>query len=414
MSEMKEMNPSSPVSSRGAGSFLLVRLAVQNLGRRPARTVALILAVALGSGAAFTTLTVLRGVQTSMDASFARMGADLIVVPRDTLVNITSALLTVQPTEHTLDAALVDELARSPGVARVAPQRLYRLPAGGGHHFTDLIAFDPDRDFAVRPWLKETLDRPFGPGDVIVGGRREEKLGDELMLGSHTLTVHGRLERTGVGPFDHSCFISFAGADALARSGKLQGHDPTKISALLIGLDVGATPEQVRFAIARTPGIKVVAGGATLTAGRQGLMALFGGVSLFVLLILLGGVVMVSVLYSAIIGERHREVGLLRAMGARCRTVIRLFVTEAALTTGLGGLGGIVLGGSLLLVFQRSLGYYFETLNVPFHLPAVRSVAAYGAMCVLLAAGVGVLGAFLPALRAGRREPYVLIQAEGK
>src|SRR5262249_9614055 len=136
--------------------------------------------------------------------------------------------------------------------------------------------------------------------------------------------------------------------------------------------------------------------------------------SLFVLLMLLGGVVMVSVLYSAIIAERHREIGLLRAMGTRCRTVVRLFVTEAALTTGLGGLGGIVLGGSLLLVFQRSLGYYFATPNVRFAWPAGRSCGASAGVCVLLAAFVGVLGAFLPALRAGRREPYVLIQAEGK
>lgn len=403
--------------NRRARFWLLGRLAVQNLGRRPARTVLLVLAVALGSGAAFTSLTVARGIQASMDAGFSRMGADLLVVPKDTLINLTSALLTVEPAEHTLDAGVADEVARIPGVRRVAPQRVYRVAAGGGshNHDIDLVAFDPGRDFTVQPWLRDRLERAPAVGDILVGGRREEKVGDTLAFAGQTLTVYGRLDRTGVGPFDGACFVTFATADALARSGaRLPGPGPEKVSALLVELDVGATPEQVRFAVAKTPGVKVAAGGSVLTATRQGLSALFGGLAVLVALMLLGCVVMVSVLYSAIIAERRREVGLLRALGARCRQVVRLFVVEAALTTGLGGFCGIVLGAGLLLAFRRSLGYYFQTVNVPFLWPGRDAVLACAGACVLLAAAVGVLGAFLPALRAGRQEPYTLIQAEGK
>jgi putative ABC transport system permease protein len=393
---------------------MLPRLALQNLGRRPTRTFLLVLAVALGSGAVFTTLTVARGIQASMDVGFARMGADLVVVPRATLVNITSALLTVEPTTHTLDASLADEVARIPGVSRLAPQRIYRLPVNVGIHAheVDLIAFDPVRDFSVLPWLKDPLDRPLEAGDVIVGGRREEKVGDALTFGGQSLTVRARLERTGVGPFDHSCFLTFQAAERLAMS--LPAHDPGKVSALLVQLAVGATPEQVRFAIAKNPGVKVAAGGSVLTSTRQGLTALLGGVFLFTLLMLLGSVVMVSVLFSAIIAERRREVGLLRAIGARCRQVVRLFVVEAALTTGLGGFCGILLGGALLLCFQRSLGYYFQTVNVPFLWPGARSIVVFALGCVGASAVVGVLGAFLPALQAGREEPYQLIHGESR
>jgi putative ABC transport system permease protein len=399
------------------GLWLLPRLAWQNLGRQPTRTCLLVLAVALGSGAVFTTLTVARGIQASMDAGFARMGADLIIVPKDTLVNITSALLTVEPTDHTLDAKLADEVSRLPGVSRVAPQRLYRVGgSGGGHdHETALVGFDAARDFSVQPWLSEKLDRPPKLGDVLVGGRREEKVGETAVLGGRPLTVYGRLHRTGVGPFDGSCFVTFATVDWLAQSGaRLPGYDPAKVSALLVELQVGATPEQVRFAIARIPGVKVAAGGSVLTSTRQGLTALFGGAAVVTALLLLGCVVMVSVLYSAIIAERRREVGMLRAVGARCRQVVQLFVVEAAFTTGLGGFCGTLLGVSLLLLVRRSLGYYFQTINVPFLWPAPGAIAGFGAGCVLLAAAVGVLGAFLPALRTGRQEPYQLIQSAGK
>jgi putative ABC transport system permease protein len=107
-------------------------------------------------------------------------------------------------------------------------------------------------------------------------------------------------------------------------------------------------------------------------------------------------------------------VGLLRALGARRRQVVRLFVAESALTTGLGGLCGVALGGALLLLFQRSLGYYFQSVHVPFIWPGGRAVALAAVCCACGASLVGVLGALLPAMRVGKQEPYQLIHAEGK
>jgi putative ABC transport system permease protein len=421
----------SPVARKAPGDrpvarrttfWLFTRLALQNLGRRPTRSFLLVFAVALGSGAAFATLTVSRGIKTSMDVGFSRMGADLLIVPKDTLVNLTSAILTVEPTQRTLGVDLADDVAKIPGVGRVAPQRIYRVPAPGAHaHEAALIAFDPARDFTVLPWLREKLDRPPGRGDILLGANQEGKIGEPLTFCGQSLTVYGQLERTGVGPFDNSCFIPFETADLLAHQdggtrpgAALRGYDPRQVSALLIQLSVGATAEQVRFAIGRTPGVKVSAGGSIVTSARQGLTALFGGVFAFTGLMLVGCVVLVSVLFSAIIAERHREVGLLRALGARRRQIVRLFVAEAALVTGLGGLCGVALGGALLLVFQRSLGYYFQSVNVPFVWPASRGIALGAVSCALGASLVGVLGALLPALGVGKQEPYRLIQAEGK
>ena len=97
-------------------------MALQNLGRRRTRTLLLALAVAVASGAVFASATLLRGIDASVAAGFGRLGADLLVVPEGTLVNIKAALLTVEPTQHTLDVRVGDEVARVPGVRRVAPQ----------------------------------------------------------------------------------------------------------------------------------------------------------------------------------------------------------------------------------------------------------------------------------------------------
>ncbi len=65
-----------------------------------------------------------------MTAGFHRLGADLLVVPEAAMVNLTAALLTVQPTGETLDGRLAEELTHLRGVERVAPRRCsaYRIP----------------------------------------------------------------------------------------------------------------------------------------------------------------------------------------------------------------------------------------------------------------------------------------------
>ena len=72
----------------------------------------------------------------------------------------------------------------------------------------------------------------------------------------------------------------------------------------------------------------------------------------------------------------------------------------------------MLLGVGLLLLYRRSAGYYFETVRVRFAWPSPGTMAAIAVGCVLLAAGVGLLGVAVPAWRAGRREPHELIRGE--
>jgi putative ABC transport system permease protein len=393
-------------------SWPFLRLAVQNLGRRPVRTTLLAVAVAIGVGAVFATIVLRQAIHYSMELGFSRMGADLLIVPRDTMVNLTPALLTVEPSPHTLDASLADEVDRLPGVDVVAPQRYFRvpLPAAGHVHEVDLVAFDPRRDFTVQPWVRDVMDRPMQNGDVLVGARREEPRGSQVTVHGRPLTVYGRLDRTGVGPFDRALFVTFA---TVGEIGEAIGHDPQKVSALLVRLEVGATPEQVRFALAARPEVKVVAGTSVVTSARQTLTALLLGAAFFTGLLLLASVVMVAVLFSAILAERRRELGLLLAIGARGRQVLRMILTEAAVVTGFGGVCGLAVGGVLLLLFRRSLGYHFESINVPLVWPSYADLGLYASGCVLLATTVGLLGSAIPAWRASRQEPYRLVRAEG-
>src|SRR5262249_2793618 len=108
----------------------------------------------------------------------------------------------------------------------------------------------------------------------------------------------------------------------------------------------------------------------------------------------------------------YREVGLLRAMGGQPNQIMTIILAEAAIVTSLGGVAGLVFGTTLLLIFARSLGFYFGLLGVPFSWPPPNVLQGSAAVAVLFSAALGLIGAFLPAWRMRRLDPYTLIQAQ--
>jgi putative ABC transport system permease protein len=418
-----EADRQQPAKPDGIGiRFLLGSLALQNLGRRKARTLLLLAAVAICSGAVFTGTVLMKSIEKSMDLGFTRLGADMLVIPEGTLTNITAALLTAEPTDLTLDSGIVDQLAGLKGIRRTAPQLIFRTDLsgyGGRDESVDMIAFDPERDITVQPWLEQRLDRPMRAGDVIVGGRREEMIGAQLLLFGKPLIVYGRLGKTAVGTHERGLFVSFETMDGLRETirqicGAKAPLEPNKISGVLIELTSGATTRQARFAIlASLPGVKVVGGETMLTSIRQGLTALLDGVLALTVIMFASTAAMVSVLFSAIITERRRELGLLRAIGARRAQIIGMLLTEAAMATAVGGGLGCALGVLLMRAYQHSLVYDLQNLGIPFAWLDTAAIGLIAVACVLLAAGIGAVGALFPAWRASRAEPYDLIRSEG-
>src|SRR5262245_8671866 len=119
--------------------FLLGSLAFQTLGRRKARTLLLIAAMTACGGALRTGAVLRRSSETSMAVGFTRLGADMLIVPAGTLINITATLLTAEPTELTLDGGMLPRLAELKGVRKVAPQLIFRTDASGYGRAGDLV-----------------------------------------------------------------------------------------------------------------------------------------------------------------------------------------------------------------------------------------------------------------------------------
>jgi putative ABC transport system permease protein len=397
----------------------LLGLAIQNLRRKPFRTWALALAVAIASGAVFSTATIMWGVERSLALGFSKFGADLLVVPKGALVGMKTALLTGEPSTFYMSSDLAQRISAIRGVSRVAPQ-LFLTTAEGSHCVIGnafLVGFDPATDFTVTPWLNQKLARPFTAKDAIVGANNPFQIGESVYFYGEYFNVYGKLDRTGIGLYDNAIFIHIDATYRLAESAqRLKDVAPLgfrrgQVSALLVQLGSSANPNVVRFAISRNPEVKVVTAGSIVTSVRQNLAALFSGTLVLTGVLLLANILMISAIFSTIVNERRKELGLLRAIGAQTRAIFALVVSESGLLTAAGGALGVVLGTAFMRIYRRTIGFHLEALNIPFMWPSLTDIALVAAGCVLLSILVGVLGAGYPAYSGSRLDPYEAIRS---
>lgn len=113
-----------------------------------------------------------------------------------------------------------------------------------------------------------------------------------------------------------------------------------------------------------------------------------GAISLFVAGILIMNVMLISV------SQRTREIGLLKALGASSQDVLRIFLTEAMMLTGIGATVGVIFG----LVVVKTARSLIDT--VPFDAPLWSIVAAAGTALL-----TGLAFAWVPARRASLLQP---------
>ena len=256
----------------------------------------------------------------------------------------------------------------------------------------------------LRPQVKLTSGRWFAPGkrEGVVSGKMAKRFantdpGQKFKTGGAELTVVGWFDG-GDSAFDSEMWMD---ADE-ARS----VFDRENYSSVLVR--VGSTnaaaammqriESDKRMALRAEFETKYYAA-QTTTAGP---IKLLGG--LLATAMSIGAIFAAMNTMYASVGARTREIGTLRVLGFRRRTVLLSFILEGALLSSLGG----VLGCGLALLAQWLcvvLGVRFGTLSfntfseVIFQFSVTPMLLAQGMIFALL---VGVVGSLFPAIRAAR------------
>jgi len=118
------------------------------------------------------------------------------------------------------------------------------------------------------------------------------------------------------------------------------------------------------------------------------------------LISLVVGAIGIANIMLANVAERRREIGIMKAIGARNRDVVQLFLNEAVLLGLLGALLGTVVGVAGAFVGT-------ELIKLPFVMDVVWLPVA-----IAVGVGVGVVAGLYPAWSAARTDPIEALRYE--
>jgi len=305
------------------------------------------------------------------------------------------------PDRARLDAALVTTAARTPGTAAAAPDTTF--PLRGASH-TALTG----HGWGAAPFTGVTLATGTPPraGDVVPGRRAARATGTGVggrvtvsaPDGPHTFRVSG-IARSAAEDGPTAWFTD-------ARARVLSGH-PRTVDAILVRPAAGTSPDRLAAHLKDAYGAtaRVHTGDArgavedpSIAGARELLTALggsFGGIATAVAVFTAAGTVALSV------GQRAREVALLRAIGATPRQIRRSIAVEALLVAPLAGALGCLPGIALA-------HWWFGQLEDKGAIPApVELSVSWIPLVTAVGAGLGtsLLAGWMAARRPARITP---------
>jgi hypothetical protein len=432
-----------PGATQGSLSFKdLINTAVGNLRRRPVRNILTSAGVVIGIITLVAMVSFGVGVQAEVNRNFQALGLENVFISptfpeEESLFDPFGFSEPIVP----LTPAMVAAFRRMQEVESVTPN--LDLPS----NMEVSLAYQ-DRNFPVR--LSSGFDEgppgmggltapdmlagtPMGEGDtqglVILAGLADQLIGetglDYAELVGEMVTISVRLPRGETKDFNTT--IKGIEDRRSYQTANLGLKERTEIKAWWYGrpdtintdgydllivraVDDAAVPAVLEAA--DELGLQARSLGAVLEianrvlAVMQALLGSVGGLALLVATLGVANTMMMAIY------ERTREIGVLKALGARNKEVRRMFTADAVLLGFIGGVVGLILG-TLLGRLVDQIGHYYlarEGVTGIGQMSIVPPWLAIGAL--LFAAFIGVLGGFYPAARAARLDPVEALKHE--
>jgi len=196
-----------------------------------------------------------------------------------------------------------------------------------------------------------------------------------------------------------STFSNVGAIMASARTADLMSDADGQIRQLLMERHRINPGEPLDFRMQNTTEISNTLG--VITGTITLMLSAIAAISLVV-----GGVGIMNIMLVSVT-ERTREIGIRMAVGARGKDILRQFLVEAILLSGLGGIVGIGLG------FGASAGVttVINSLTTGTKWPIIISFPA-AIVALLFAGAVGLFFGFYPARRASKMDPIEALRYE--
>ncbi len=400
----------------------LNNLPLKNLKSCPGRTAAILLFTILMSIATFGGTLIVRSVKEGLSAVQMRLGADILVTP-DSAENDFDAqtfLIRADPGYFYMDIGKMEEILRIEGIEKASPQMfLASATASCCSAKLQIIAFDPETDFTVQPWIRDTFGgaRKMGLMDVIVGSNVTVYDDYILRLFDNECHVIGQFAPTG-SSLDNAVYTDFETIRVLIKSSfdkNLNKYQPFNtnnvISSVMIkvkpGYDIAAVAEEIQ---ARVEGVSTATASNMVSGIVESLANISGTVHIFIIVFWVIGLVMTILLFLMMIHERSREFASLRAMGAGPKILSGIVAGEAIAENLLGSLIGTALSAVIIIGFSNLIG---QKIGVSFVIPPLGQILLLALLSLCAVMTAAILSAVI-AIRWVSRLDASLILKEGE
>jgi putative ABC transport system permease protein len=394
--------------------YTLLVLAIKNLKRRPLRTGILIVAIGLLVSVLVFALSFVRRVDSSIKITSERLGADLLIVPTGSRGAAEDVLLENKVKTFYMEKGILDRVKEIKGIGAVTSQTYLATITGACCDVPEsiVVAFNQDTDFVIKPWLNKKLGRKLEKGEAIVGSESALNISlgltevDSVLFGN-VFKMVGVLDKTGTG-LDTAIFIDEKNIDDILKKGKAN-IKPGQISVIFAKVKNGYDP--VRVAADLEDSIIETDTMARKDIGKNLINALRDINRIFLITIILASFLaafLAWAVFSGIANERSKEVGIMRAIGAKESHVMILFLLEVVVIGVIGSLIGIFSGTVLSFVLAKGFTI-LKNISTDLTLLERLVIAISG---IVIGTGICVIGALSPVQRIKRIEPLVILKGD--
>ena len=355
-------------------------IAFKNIQNKSVRSASLIILTAILTLVLFLSSFLILSLRNGMHSLANRMGADIIVVPEGYDSKIRGAILRGEPNTFFLDKSVVDKIRKIDGVEIATPQLFIATLSAGCCSFPiQVIGFDSDTDFVVKPWLATQAKLPLEKGEVLVGHNIVGDMHEHVKFFNQEFIIRGRLAKTGMG-FDNTVFVNFEEARRLVKEYekvlKLEDKDhENMISCVMIKVDNSVDPVEIQNNIRNEfagQGVYPLLSQSMMNEVSTSTQDMIKYVYILIALVWLLVFLVLTLVYSITIKERKREFATLRILGASKKHLRRIILSEIFTINISGAACGSVLGLIISILFGT---WFSQSFKMPFLAPNVLTLA---------------------------------------
>jgi putative ABC transport system permease protein len=400
--------------------YLLI--AFGSMQKRFLRTSLTMLGIFIGIAAVVALISLGQGMQNAINAQFAGIGSDKIIIQAATAgmgppgANSASSI-----GKHDLDI-----ISQTAGVKASFGRLLRSVSADFQGESENLFVAstpdaEPDRQLSIdtntlrvdQGRMLKSADR----GKLVVGNNvwagkqfaKEMTVGSKIFLNGKQFDIVGLMPKIAIN-IDMAVFMNEEDArEILGEKDKFS----MIVAQVAPGEDISKVADRISRAMRRDRHQKegyedftiqtseeIIASVNTILGVVQ---AVFIGIALISLLV--GGIGIMNTMYTAVL-ERKRDIGVMKAIGARNSDVMLIFLLESGLLGLTGGIIGVLIGAGLSksveLIAKGIIGNLIQA-SFPWYLIA-------GALAFSFT--IGVISGTFPAMQASRLPPVEALRGE--